>query len=170
MHLMYILGEPGTGKSTLMAELVKGRPFEKVYAPFLHLVYGHGACMLGGLREEYPGTDMLAFDASPKVVHWLGQATPPLVLGEGARLGTRRFLLSAQSIGYALHLYHLVSTGEARARRKERSRQQQDPFAKGQATKSAALAKEFGALDISPTMPPDFLVKMLTDPVSMSFR
>lgn len=170
MDLLYIVGEPGAGKSTLMKEIYKGWAYQMVPKPFLHTEFANGVIMLGGIREGYPGTDMLGLDASPRVVEWMAAHTPPMLMGEGARLGTPKFLRSAQSIGYHVHLVHMVSAGEARGRRNSRLAPQRATFVKGQITKSADLAKEFEAIDISATMPPDFLVRILRDPVSMAFK
>jgi len=170
MDLMYLIGEPGVGKSTLMAALTEwgNQSSVEVDQPFRYRVWSNGVVELGGRREGYPGTDALALDASPRVVDFLRFQRPELVMGEGARLGTEKFLLAAQSIGYELHLYHLV--GPARSRRREREKPQKESYAKGQRTKSAHLSTMFGALDISTTMSPDFLVKMMNDPVSMAFK
>lgn len=170
MDLLYIVGEPGAGKSTLMREIYKGWGYQMVAKPFLYTEFANGVIMLGGIRDGYPGTDMLGLDASPRVVEWLQEYHPPLVMGEGARLGTAKFLISAQSLGYDIHLVRMVSAGEARARRNARPDPQRASFVKGQVTKSADVAAEFHALDISPTMPPEFLVRILKDPVTMAFR
>jgi GTPase SAR1 family protein len=170
MHLTYIIGEPGTGKSSLVRRLTDGWAGMDSRMPFLHRRYENGVLVLGGDREGFPGTDMLALDAQPRVIALFHEQQPPFVLGEGDRLANDKFFMAAQSIGYDLHIYHLVGAGVARDRRAARGSQQDEAFIKGRRTKCAALAKTYGALDISPTMPPSFLVKLLQDPVSTRFK
>lgn len=175
MDLMYLLGEPGVGKSTLMAALTDGQnrigeSVVQMAKPFVFRMYSNGVMELGGRRDEFSGTDMLPLHASPLVLQFLDDYRPAYVMGEGARLGTSAFLGRCRDIGYAVHVYHLTSTGAARRRREAREHQQRKSFVKGRITSSAKVAAEFGALDIETVMPPDFLVKMLTDPVSMKFR
>lgn len=170
-HLMYLLGEPGIGKSALMAALVYDAHHEVHEQPFLHCEYHEqGVVMLGGFRPQYPGTDMLAFDAQPAVLRWMYETRPALVMGEGARLGHASFFQQAQRQGYTLHLYNLEGIGLARARRGDRDEEQAASFIKGRRTESAAITIHFGGTTINPTFQPNELVRLLNDPVSRAFR
>lgn len=125
---LYILGGPGTGKSTLMAQALRGwtpGPYQKwtTREMFGHYLsnpeLGSGA-YLGHLRPEYPGTDALSLSVAPQALLWL-QALPLLgldwVFGEGARLSHLGFL-SALAESTDLTVVHLQVDPEEGARRR----------------------------------------------------
>lgn len=107
---VYLVGAPATGKTTVMAllldrlGLVTGEQYqpwpvkntEFRVEPLEDLVTGeHRGLSLGVTRPGgFPGTDGLGMAASPDAVGWvLGwEEAPTRLVGEGARLGTVRFL------------------------------------------------------------------------------
>lgn len=87
----------------------------------------------------FPGTDALPMNAVVSAENWLrsGQAAgeAPVVLGEGARLGVRRFLDAAIATGWEIHIVLLTSRRAAR-NRAERGSRQKDSWVKGATTRA----------------------------------
>lgn len=173
MNLLYIVGEPGIGKTTLAAAITAGWEYEEAPTPFPHTVYTNGVWQLGRQREGgYPGTDAMAMDIQPTVLQFMEGIKPKLVMGEGARLGNATFLNRMRQIGYQLHIVNLVGPLLAMERRAARGSNQNENFIKGKRTQAINLSLRFKdeTTTIRADMPPDLLVKMLKDPVSYAFR
>lgn len=106
---VYLIGAPGSGKSTLMRQMLEtwtAGPYTRLttrelFGHFLHRGDETGV-YLGHLRPEYPGTDALSLSVAPQAELWL-ESLPLLgldwVFGEGARLSHIGFLsaLAAQT-------------------------------------------------------------------------
>jgi hypothetical protein len=160
--LLYVSGEPGVGKSTLMAELTvrwerlplpgspsaPARDLLRVTAPG-ELTPRVVAVELGRRRDSFSGTDALpqtVIDAA-EVYLASGQAAreTALLLAEGARLANRRFLQAALEAGWRVILAHLDGAEVAAARRRARAEElgvpEQDPsWVAGRRTAAANLA------------------------------
>ena len=91
MSIVYLIGEPGAGKSTLtraLAELLGET--QAIYSkPFAHEIRG-GVAILGKLDGEFSGTDRLGMGVQPRVIEWL-KSYEGAVFGEGDRLGNKKF-------------------------------------------------------------------------------
>lgn len=159
LRLVYLSGEPGIGKSTLMREITAN--WERIYlpqepgtAPHRDLLFDRStgraaACEVGRIRDSFSGTDALANNCITEAEAWLasGKAAreAPLILGEGARLANRRFLSCAVGTGWQVHLFHLQGASLAAHRRSDRARtlgtREQNPsWVKGRRTAAANLA------------------------------
>lgn len=109
MKMVYLVGPPATGKSTVMALVrdqlglvtgdwfrlwpdqhgeFRGQPLEDVISGEVR------GLSLGIVREGgYSGTDAIGMASHSEALRWAEQADmPALVLGEGRRLGTIRFI------------------------------------------------------------------------------
>lgn len=124
---LYIVGAPGTGKSTVMVELVRQLgwswlPDQRVWRELWTHDLVDADCAvqatyLGKQRASFSGTDALSMSASPRVVEWLHETElPAWILGEGARLGTPKFLPQLHRVAPLL-LAHLVCPPEEAIRR-----------------------------------------------------
>ena len=106
---LYIIGAPGTGKSSLMRRVVSGLglswgPEERVWRELWvnHLLSLGGVQVgvsLGRERGDFSGTDALSMSAQPRVIEWLHAARmPEYVVAEGMRLSSPRFLIELDSV------------------------------------------------------------------------
>jgi ribose 1,5-bisphosphokinase PhnN len=148
--LVYIVGVPGAGKSTLMAALTAEAGRHPQTKPFAHTVLlgRQGAPVgaeLGRRRETFSGTDALAMNVQPKATQWLAERPYPLILGEGMRLGTIGFLEAAAGAGYAVKLVHLEVPEETAAqRRAQRGSNQDEKWLKAARTRVGNLVARLG--------------------------
>jgi hypothetical protein len=148
VNLVYLVGAPGVGKSTLMAELTGGCHRLPVNLPVGHdrlVDVGRAevvAVELGRHRPGFPGTDTLPLNVSPVACRWVAAAGPgPLVLAEGDRLAHTGFLDAAAYGGYRVTVVHLTAPPDVLdARCAQRGSTQNEAWRQGRLTKSARLA------------------------------
>lgn len=100
--LVYVIGYPGSGKTTAVRSIVNGLVFRVEDKPFKHTIYSDGMVQLGYEREVFGGTDSLGFNVQPKVVSWLKDCKVPLIIGEGDRLSNNKFFTSVLEQGWQL--------------------------------------------------------------------
>lgn len=149
---LYIVGAPGSGKSTRMAQELEGwaiGPYERwtrkeMFGHYLeHPEKGRGA-YLGHLRSEYPGTDALSLSVAPQALLWL-EALPLLgldwVFGEGIRLSHLGFLAALNEATDLTVLYLDVDPEVASQRRAQRGgKQLSEKFCKVATSRAANIA------------------------------
>lgn len=152
MRLLYLIGEPGIGKTTAMAAFTKRWSVlgELSDPGRVLLADGRGAIEAVELGRRRPGgfsgTDALAMNAITGAEQYLltGQAhaETPLLLAEGARLANRRFLSAAVATGWKTHLVYLHGPDLAAQRRAQRGTGQNEAWVRGAATRARRLAEE----------------------------
>lgn len=176
MNLVYFCGPPAAGKSTLMAKLTEACLYVARAKPIPHNVLVNGitgytvGLYLGKRREQFPGTDTLAMNISPKAKEFARSLAPTggVLLGEGDRLGFPGFIGACAEAGMDVTLVHLTASGRVLDERCEQRGSGQDAtWRKGRATKAANLAAWASSaglrvvtLDTSAAVPAA-LVKML---------
>lgn len=150
-NLLYIVGAPGTGKSTLARNLTEGWDRElmrHVGVPHSRLLHPASRKLLGlelGVpRPDFPGTDTLAMDISPRALSWLRARSVPFVLAEGSRLATRPFLGELARAGVNIVLVRLAADEELLTQRwLDRGARQNPAWRKGAATRAERITDWF---------------------------
>lgn len=150
-NLLYLVGAPGVGKSTLARHLTEGWDREVLRsAPVPHSRLRHpltGRLMgleLGVPRPDFPGTDTLAMDISPRALQFLTGQCVPFALCEGSRLATRPFLGELARSGVSITVVSLTADEELLTERwRARGSKQNPTWRKGAATRAQRIADWF---------------------------
>jgi ABC-type dipeptide/oligopeptide/nickel transport system ATPase component len=147
MKLIYLIGLPGCGKSTVMKSFMSEYDWKE--RRVIDLLYTHesGNFRVLGKYEEgevFSGTDRLSMAVAPKAIEWLSTTPNEIVIGEGDRLNNKAFFEKAKEIG-ELHIIQLTVSDEERERRyKQRGSNQSDKFIQTVATKCKNISEHFG--------------------------
>jgi hypothetical protein len=152
-RMIYLAGQPGAGKSTLMTALTA--PFNRhKIAPNEDYPVAHDVLTdsrdgsiigaeLGIRRETFSGTDALPSAIIDKAVPWIATRPYRLLLAEGARLANKRFLEAAIDAGYDVTLA-LLDHDQAEdwrdIRSKQLKREQNESWVRGRLSASRNLA------------------------------
>lgn len=130
MRVVAIIGEPGVGKSTLMAELLPmdDTSVETIvhknpvpHTEYLHLKSPTGTvAQLGIPFGPFPGTDRLSYTVVGPAEQWILSQPFDWVFFEGDRLAIDRFLTACKMAG-KLEVFFLKGIDAARDRRLARS-------------------------------------------------
>lgn len=142
--LVYLIGQPGSGKSTVTEELFGGLPSEASDDPIAHIVYP-SAIQLGAKRESFSGTDAFPMNIQPQVVPFMKDSAGQLFFAEGDRLANDKFFTSCVAAGIGLRVFMLHTPNAVAAeRRKARGSNQSTTWLKGRITKVYRLWKSWG--------------------------
>jgi hypothetical protein len=163
---VYIVGGPGAGKSTFMAQLLDGvelGPLEELHSTpnvrgALVTLRGHrlsdGGVYVGKMRPLHPGTDGLDRASTIAGAAWV-EAGPPFryIVGEGTTLTTRGFL-GALAEHTELLVPYLTVDEETRARRfAARGSVQTPTFVNATIGRAASAASYTPSMEIDSTDP-----------------
>lgn len=145
--LIYLIGMPGTGKTTLMKEIVADHDLQKERVIDLLDTEKCDHFRLLGKYEEgetFAGTDRLSMAVAPKAIEWISSNPDEIILGEGDRLNNKAFFEAAKGVG-ELHIIELtVTDGERERRYKERGSEQSEKFIQTCRTKVKNITETFG--------------------------
>lgn len=145
MKVIYLIGLPGSGKSTVMKKFMEKYEW-KVERP-IDLLDSHVSDKLRVLGkyeegETFSGTDRLSMAVSPKAVEYVESKPDEIIIGEGDRLNNKGFF---SACGDDLTILHLVVSDEERQRRyEERGSDQSQKFIQTVRTKIENIVEEFG--------------------------
>lgn len=162
MRLTYLIGQPGVGKTTLLAALTEGITRYASHQLFAKVIYpSAGVVQLGEERPPFSGTDTLSMSVQPKVLEWAAMPDYSDVLGEGDRLSNASFFDKMRGLGYDVSVVHCYAPSEVVAERRgqravEHRTKPQDPkWVKGRVTKVERLASSQGThfLDMAKPLP-----------------
>jgi hypothetical protein len=168
--LMYVLGEPGVGKSTFVEYITRGIGWESAELPVPFRRYDCGVWELGKRRREYSGTDALAMNAQPAVEQLLEGVSPALILAEGDRLANAKFFHRAEELGYTLHTVTLLGSEIAAAQRTLRGSKQDESWLRGRQTKVRRLSDAFPGRLLQAGMALHILEDAVHNPVMDALR
>jgi hypothetical protein len=154
---VYIFGQPGSGKTTLMREVCRrGALFYEADDPIKHRGYlAPGGKMFGVLGADswpFGGTDTLSYTAVAGSPRWLKSLAKcgagKTVFAEGDRLANLRFFAEVQKhyrlVAFQLHASDLTAEFRRRARAKTHGlKPQSEVWVRGRATKSENLAMAY---------------------------
>ena len=140
MRVIAIGGEPGSGKSTLMKEIINHYGVQPKYNSFKLVPYlqKDNIYVLGKYEEGevFSGTDRMSMAVQPEAVKFLKSlSNNSIVLFEGDRLFTASFLEHCLD-KYNLSIIYLSTTKQIREDRyKERGSNQNETWLQGRETK-----------------------------------
>lgn len=165
-QFLYLIGMPGSGKTTVLARALSDLPCVQERVPFKHIRYP-GGVQLGEVREGFSGTDALAMNAQPGVLVWLRRSEFPAVVAEGDRLANASFFHELRLQGWELTVAYLrvpIDIGSTRSQSVRRTYQSPAWF-RGRATKVERLATDFVSRDwvLDARLPPDVLAARLAE-------
>lgn len=160
MNTLYIIGPPGSGKSTLMQALAPSPRIVSVLGGLPCEIH-HTIVVLGTYRDAFGGTDRLSFTAIESLgsfLRCLGSTT--LLLAEGARLANARAFALLEDASEHFGLVSLRCSADELARRyAQRGSYQNAHWIRGRATQSESLAALYpDALRLDAELPVSELV------------
>ena len=147
--LLYVVGAAGVGKSTLMRNLTASWSGVALPLPLPHTRYllpdGRSGVELGRRRADFSGTDALSMSIAAVADEFVAGMPADVVLGEGQRLGTVRFLSGALVAGYAVGLVLLTaSPALLDVRCSARPKLQNGPWRQASLTRALSLTRWAG--------------------------
>jgi hypothetical protein len=156
MNLIYVIGYPGVGKSTAVAQALQtlgylaGVQHEQ---PIPHIAWHNEKSSiineLGRRRDNFSGTDALALNIQPKATAWLEQRPDGTFIAEGDRLANGKFFDVASRTCERFVIAHIDAPLEIAQTRAQRRAErlniatQNDSWWRGRATKVTNLVSAY---------------------------
>jgi hypothetical protein len=169
--LVYVVGAPGCGKTTLMAELTRNCSRSPADGPvpydLLSIGRHHVAVEMGKHRGTFSGTDAMSMSIQPQAEKWIAGRPHPLVLGEGMRLANLKFFNAAADAGYVVKIVSIaIESSLLEAQREARGARQSELWLRGATSRarnlvSAVMAEQRHELVILPHGSPRSMVSNL---------
>ena len=145
LKLVYLIGLPGCGKTTVMKKLMSKFSDWKQDRP-VDLLDTH---VSGNIRilgkyiegETFSGTDTLSMAVAPKAIEFFSSSPNEIVIGEGDRLNSSKVFDSVQD---KLIIHLTVSDSEREERYKKRGSNQPEKFIQTVRTKCKNICEKYG--------------------------
>lgn len=157
LKVIAIMGEPGSGKSTLMKQFISLYEWELheevPLTPYLYNIK-HRIIVLGKYPEgeTFGGTDRMSMACQPEVIKFLDSLDADSnIVYEGDRLSNQSFLENCIEKFDTSVIYLEVSKEERERRYKERGSDQSETFLKGRITKYERLRTNFSIMMVTET-------------------
>ena len=168
--LMYIFGQPGSGKSTLVRTLTQGQTCLDGRQGGLPVISYYPAEVLeiGVERPDFRGTDALSMTIINTACRVLPDINDTCVLAEGDRLAVQRFLAAAAR-SFRLELVYLDTPDEVAAERRVQraidlnKEPQSGTWVKGRISKARRLYDAWGGLVLDGARTPRELADTLME-------
>lgn len=152
MKMLYIIGVPGIGKTTIVDRLLKGVEGDVNSVPYVSWThYSYSCAQLGYRREHFGGTDALGMAAQKHVIalldEWRHNSRYRYILAEGDRLANKKFFEACIYMDINLTVAALVNDELAEKRREKRAaelgKEQNERWIGSRHTKVQNLIEEF---------------------------
>lgn len=146
MKLIYLIGIPGTGKTTVMKEFMSrfnGEWKPERVADLLDTQVNGQIRILGKYEEgeTFAGTDRLSMAVAPKVIEYFNTNPDEVIVGEGDRLTSKAVF---EAVDDKTIILLKVSDSERERRYVERGSNQSEKFIKTTTTKCKNIVDAFG--------------------------
>ena len=177
MDTIYLIGTPGSGKTTVTREFQKDWAKVNMYdKPFKHQEYDSPnlgkVLSLGWDRPHFSGTDTLGNTVITDMPQFYEYAEQDgaTIYGEGDKLASRTYFDLAKRYGN-LYLFYLntdeqTAASRREARSAETGKTQNATWAKGRATKHRNLAEQYGAVSLPGLVTPSEITQIMADCLS----
>lgn len=182
MNLLYIIGEPGAGKTTVVKRLTRSVPFEVRTVPYVSWTqYSTRLVQVGHDRGTFGGTDALGMASQKHVLGWLdyhlSEDSFKYVLAEGDRLANGKFFEAIHEMGIHFTVACIQAEPELLQERREKrnaeiGKAQDERWLKTRATKVRNLAERWVAPEwtLDASLPVPELARLLSrHPVGNQF-